>query len=221
MYLAKAPLFLKWFYPSLTWNKSRLEKTVYLTFDDGPIPNVTEFVLNTLKTFDIKATFFCIGDNIQKHPHIFEKIAENGHRIGNHTFNHLNGWKTDAASYFQNFLKCQELTQSNLFRPPYGRIKKKQIRLIQKFTCTADFNPQIPNPQPATHNPQLIMWDVLSGDFDLHLSGEECLANVTRNSQNGSIIVFHDSVKAFDRLQYALPRSIEYLLTKGFQFGRL
>jgi len=205
MYLVKSPLLLKWYYPSLTWNKSRNEKVIYLTFDDGPIPDVTSFVLNTLKKFDAKATFFCIGDNIRKHPDIFEALKAAGHRIGNHTFNHLKGWKTTDLVYVQNFLKCQELTGTNLFRPPYGRIKKSQIRKIKALKPDAD----------------MIMWDVLSGDFDLKLAPEKCFQNVINHTTNGSIIVFHDSLKAFDRLEYALPRVLKHFHQLGYSFGTL
>jgi len=205
MYLVKSPLLLKWYYPSLVWNKSRSENVVYLTFDDGPIPVVTDFVLNTLKSFNCKATFFCIGDNINKHPDVFERIKTEGHAIGNHTYNHLKGWKTDDKTYIQNFNSCQKLTGSNLFRPPYGRIKKSQIKQLKTI------NPQI----------NIIMWDVLSGDFDLNLSPQKCYENVIRNTGNGSIIVFHDSLKAFDRLTFALPAALKYLIEKGYQFHTL
>lgn len=228
MYLVKSPLLLKWFYSALTWNKSRSTKIVYLTFDDGPVPNVTEFVLNTLKSFDIKATFFCIGDNIIKHPELFERIKNEGHAIGNHTFNHLNGWKTDDETYINNVLKCQELTQTSLFRPPYGRIRKSQIQKLKSeigsLTKLKDQSLKLKaNPQPVTHNPQLniVMWDVLSGDFDPTLSPKKCYHNVIKNTENGSIIVFHDSVKAFDRLKYALPKAITYLINEGYQFSVL
>ena len=205
MYLVKSPLLLKWYYPSLVWNKSRSDKVVYLTFDDGPIPVVTEFVLNTLKSFQCKATFFCIGDNILKHPEIFQQLKNDGHAIGNHTYNHLKGWKTADETYIQNFQQCQQLTQTNLFRPPYGRIKKSQIKALKKI------NPQL----------NLIMWDVLSGDFDIHLSPEKCAQNVIRNTTNGSIIVFHDSLKAFDRLKVALPAALQFLTNEGYQFHTL
>jgi len=205
MYLVKSPLLLKWYYPSLVWNKSRTDKVVYLTFDDGPIPVVTDFVLNTLKSFNCKATFFCIGDNITKHPEIFARLKSDGHAIGNHTFNHLKGWKTDDKTYIENFIKCQQLTQSNLFRPPYGRIKKSQITQLKSI------NPQL----------NIIMWDVLSGDFDLNLDPEKCYKNVIRNTENGSIIVFHDSLKAFDRLQVALPAALKFLTDQGYQFHTL
>ncbi|GAB1463954.1 polysaccharide deacetylase family protein [Pedobacter sp.] len=205
MYTVRPPFFLKWYYPNLIWNKATDKKTVYLTFDDGPIPNVTEFVLNTLKSFNVKGTFFCIGDNINKHPQIFERIKKEGHAIGNHTYNHLKGWETDNKTYMDNFWKCQELTETNLFRPPYGRIKKSQIS----------------NLKSQTSNLEIIMWDVLSGDFDTKLSPEKCYQNVIKNVRNGTIIVFHDSLKAWDRLAYALPKTIEYLLAKGYRFEKL
>ncbi|MCX2432629.1 polysaccharide deacetylase family protein [Pedobacter sp. GR22-10] len=211
MYLIKSPLLLKWYYPSLLWNKSRTEKVIYLTFDDGPIPNVTEFVLKTLKAFNAKATFFCIGDNIVKHPEIYAKVIKDSHAIGNHTFNHLKGWKTDDETYLQNTLKCQQLTQTNLFRPPYGRIKKSQIASLQSLV-------QSPKPDSKLN---IVMWDVLSGDFDIKLSPEKCYQNVIKHTENGSIIVFHDSLKAFDRLEYALPRVLKYFTDKGFTFSTL
>jgi peptidoglycan/xylan/chitin deacetylase (PgdA/CDA1 family) len=225
MYLVKSPLLLKWFYPSLIWNKPRSEKIVYLTFDDGPIPNVTDFVLNTLKSYHAKATFFCIGDNIIKHPTVFKQIQDDGHAIGNHTFNHLKGWKTDDTTYINNFIKCQEFTKTNLFRPPYGRIKKSQItKLNAVFNAQFSIHSsQSTNYKLLTENYQLqtVMWDVLSGDFDQKLSPEKCYQNVIKNVQNGSIIVFHDSLKAFDRLAYALPKSLQYLTDLGYTFGTL
>lgn len=205
MYLVKSPRLLKWYYPSLTWNKSRNKKVIYLTFDDGPIPDVTEFVLKTLKTFNAKATFFCIGQNISKHPDIFQQLKNDGHSIGNHTFNHLRGWDTVDNLYLENFLQCQEQTDSDLFRPPYGRIKKSQIKAIRKLY------PEI----------RIIMWDVLSGDFDLNLSPETCYNNVLKNTTNGSIVVFHDSLKALDRMQYALPKVLEYFSKEGYSFEKL
>lgn len=205
MYLVKSPLLLKWYYPSLTWNKSRTEKVIYLTFDDGPIPDVTDFVLKTLKDQQVKATFFCIGDNIRKHPSIFQRLLDEGHQVGNHTYNHLKGWKTDDATYLENFEQCQTLTGTNLFRPPYGRIRKSQIK---------DIRSRYPEMK-------IIMWDVLSGDFDLNLSPESCYHNVDKCVENGSIIVFHDSLKAFERMQYALPRVISNLKAQGYQFATL
>lgn len=205
MYLVKSPLLLKWYYQKSLWHKKRSEKIVYLTFDDGPIPNVTEFVLNTLQHYGAKATFFCIGDNITKHSTIFERIKRDGHHVGNHTYNHLKGWATKTDEYVANFNKCQLLTQSDLFRPPYGRITRAQIAKLKS---------QIPQLK-------IVMWDCLSGDFDLKLTPEKCLLNVTKNVRNGSIIVFHDSLKAWDRLQYALPKTIDFLVEKGYSFGLL
>ncbi|UKT62812.1 polysaccharide deacetylase family protein [Pedobacter mucosus] len=208
MYLIKTPLLLKWYYPSLTWNKSRTEKVIYLTFDDGPIPNVTDFVLKTLEAFNAKATFFCIGDNIIKHPEVFQRVKNDGHAIGNHTFNHLKGWKTDDETYLQNTLKCQKLTQTNLFRPPYGRIKKSQVKSLKSKVFNVQSNLEL----------NIVMWDVLSGDFDITIAPEKCYQNVIRNAENGSIIVFHDSLKAFDRLEYALPKTLDYFSKLGYKF---
>ncbi|WP_316831239.1 polysaccharide deacetylase family protein [Pedobacter aquatilis] len=217
MYLVKSPLLLKWYYPSLLWNKSRTDKVIYLTFDDGPIPNVTDFVLKTLKAFNAKATFFCIGDNIVKHPEVFNRVKNDGHAIGNHTFNHLKGWITDDETYFQNTLKCQALTLTNLFRPPYGRIKKSQIhKLTNSLPLSTGSQSRTKN-----HKLQIVMWDILSGDFDINLSPEKCYQNVIKHTRNGSVIVFHDSLKAFDRLEYALPRVLQYFADKGFTFSTL
>ena len=202
MYLAYSPFWLRWFYRELTWHKSRSNKCIYITFDDGPIPVVTPWVLNILKQFNVKATFFCIGDNVAKHPDIYRQILAEGHSIGNHTFNHLNGWKTGDKAYLENIEQCKELVQSNLFRPPYGRSKKSQYSIL--------------NTQYS-----IIMWDVLSGDFDINLSPEKCLNNVLKHSRNGSIIVFHDSLKAFERLEYALPLALENLKKKGYNFSKL
>jgi peptidoglycan/xylan/chitin deacetylase (PgdA/CDA1 family) len=201
MYLVKTPLLLKKLYPkNLIWNKPRTDKVIFLTFDDGPIPIVTPWVLKTLNKFNAKATFFCIGENISKHPEIFSQLKADEHAIGNHTFNHLNGWKTDKITYINNYLKCQEITTTKLFRPPHGRIKRSQIKVL------------------AAQNTQIIMWDVLSGDFDTKLSPEKCLYNVLKHTENGSIVVFHDSLKAWGRLEYVLPKALSYWIEKGFRF---
>jgi len=202
MYLTKAPLLLQWLYPTLTWHRSRSEKRLFLTFDDGPIPDVTPEIIHTLKKYQIQATFFCVGENIKKHPDLFQQLLENGHRIGNHTYNHLNGWKTPDSTYLSNIERCHELTQSNLFRPPYGRGKRSQYTALSR-------------------NFEIVMWDVLSGDFDLKLSPQRCLHNVVRHTRNGSIIVFHDNVKAKPRVTYALPRAIEYWQAQGYTFDVL
>jgi len=217
MYLIKSPLLLKWYYPSLLWNKSRTEKVIYLTFDDGPIPNVTDFVLKTLKAFNAKATFFCIGDNIVKHPEVYAHVINDGHAVGNHTFNHLKGWKTDDETYIENTLMCQQLTRTNLFRPPYGRIKKSQIRSLKSLVLDRSES----RLSTSSTGLQIVMWDVLSGDFDINLSPEKCYQNVIKHTENGSIVVFHDSLKAFDRLEYTLPRALKYFSDKGFTFSSL
>lgn len=205
MYTVKTPWLIKRLYPSLLWNKARNRRSIYVTFDDGPIPIVTPFVLNILKKHDAKATFFCIGDNVRKHPEIFEQVKNAGHAIGNHTFNHLKGWVTGDQEYLNNFRQCDELLHSNLFRPPYGKIKRSQIKLLRQ----------------AKPGLQIVMWDVLSGDFDQKLSPQDCLKNVLKHTRPGSIIVFHDSLKAFDRLEYVLPRAMEEWVAKGYSFGIL
>tara|TARA_R110001592_G_scaffold22974_4_gene90811 strand:+ start:789 stop:1409 length:621 start_codon:yes stop_codon:yes gene_type:complete len=206
MLLHKTPIFAHWLYPSLVWKQSSKEKVIYLTFDDGPIPEVTPWVLKTLDEFKAKATFFCVGENIHKHPDILKEVIKRGHSVGNHTYHHLNGWKTDAIDYLKDFLKCEEELQNlnqggRLFRPPYGKISAKQIKQLSSR--------------------KIIMWDVLSGDFSKKLSPETVLAKSIRYSKPGSIIVFHDSLKAFDNLQYALPRYLEYFQSKGFTFKPL
>ena len=202
MYLVKTPSLLKKLYPALQWNGTRATRNIYLTFDDGPIPIVTPFVLNILKQYNAKATFFCIGDNVSKHPDIFNEVKNDGHAIGNHTYNHLKGWKTADSIYIENALKADEQLKTNLFRPPYGRIKRSQIKLLKSV------KPDI----------KIIMWDVLSGDFDINLSPEKCLQNVLKHTESGSIVVFHDSLKAFDRLEYVLPRAMEVWSEKRFEF---
>lgn len=199
MFLAKSPRIIKKYYSKLVWDIPNTENKIYLTFDDGPIPEITEWVLGVLNKYNIKATFFCIGHNIEKHPQVFKQIKKEGHTVGNHSFNHLNGWKTKDDVYLKNITKCQTLTNTNLLRPPYGRIKKSQIESL-------------------VNNYKIIMWDVLSGDFDEKTTPQKCYNNVIKNTKTGSIIVFHDSVKALENLKQTLPKTIEYLLEKGFVF---
>jgi len=205
--LYRTPKIAQSFYPTLIWEKA---KSVYLTFDDGPIPEVTEWVLEILKNYGIKATFFCIGDNIKKHPGIFRKVIEDGHTIGNHTFNHLKGWKTEDKYYYENTISCQneiekhELHPSKkLFRPPYGRIKKSQIKTLQEIGF------------------EIVMWTTLSQDYRQDLRPEKCLRKTIKATRNGSIVLFHDSLKAKKNVIYVLPRYIEDLLKKGFDFKKL
>ena len=203
MYLIKTPFWLRAFYPKCTWNIPSKEKVIYLSFDDGPHPEATPFVLAELKKYKAKACFFCIGNNVLKHPNIYESILRAGHRVGNHTYDHLNGWKTGTDEYIDNIKDAANLIESNLFRPPYGRITKKQI-------CVLRSSPNLPN--------QIIMWDVLSGDFDLKLDGHDCARNVIKYTRPGSIIVFHDSQKSWDRMSVALPLVLSHFSALGYRF---
>lgn len=208
-YTVKMPWLIRKFYPTLTWEKPGKEKILYLTFDDGPHPTATPFVLDELVKYNAKATFFCIGKNVVENTAIYKRIIEEGHKAGNHTFHHLNGWKTSNEKYFADIFEAAKYIDSNLFRPPYGRISKFQISLLQneKENLLGTF--------------KIIMWSVLSGDFDLTLSPEKCLQNVILNSGPGSIIVFHDSTKAWDRMSFALPRVLEHFSKQGYQFHSL
>ncbi|MDZ4795853.1 MAG: polysaccharide deacetylase family protein [Bacteroidota bacterium] len=203
-YFVKTPWWLKRIYPERVWDLATKEKIIYLSFDDGPHPTATPFVLDLLKNYNAKATFFCIGNNVKTYPAIYERILEEGHQTGNHTQQHLNGWKTTNELYLADVAAATKYIQSGLFRPPYGRIKQSQAKGINK----------------ALQNKltKIVMWDVLSGDFDESLSKEKCLDNVTRNTKPGSIIVFHDSEKAFLRLSYTLPAVLEFYAKKGFEF---
>lgn len=191
-------LLRKW-YGSFTWAKESGEKSVYLTFDDGPVPGPTEFVLEQLEKFQAKATFFCIGNNVKKNPGIYDQILAAGHTVGNHTFNHLNGWQCNTQDYVKDVSAAAEVISSGLFRPPYGRIKKQQAQELK-----SDY--------------EIVMWDVLSYDFDALVSPQKCYLNVVRYVQPGSIVVFHDSLKAFANLKYALPESLRFLKDEGYVF---
>lgn len=190
------PRFIQRLYPERTWAFSRKSNAVYLTFDDGPIPEVTPWVLDELKKHNAKATFFCIGENVQKHPEIFRRITAEGHSVGNHTFNHLKGTKTETPAYIKNVLLAEELINSKLFRPPYGRITSKQARILQEKGF------------------KIVMWDIISYDYDATIAEEKCLQNVLKNIKPGSVIVFHDSLKAEKNLQYVLPKILEFLTEK-------
>ncbi len=212
----KTPEFVKSLFPSFVWNINTSQKEIYLTFDDGPTPKVTDWVLHQLHQYNAKATFFCIGNNIDLYPEIFQRVISNGHSIGNHTYNHLKGWKTSSQEYTNNTKKTEALltrhfessesfsnnlsAQLKLFRPPYGKIKPSQSKVILKL----GYN--------------IILWDILSFDWDQSKSPEKCVTNVISKTKPGSIIVFHDSVKAFKNLEYALPKVLEYYSKKGFEF---
>ena len=208
LYWIKTNAVIKRLFSNYVWDIPNKDKKVFLTFDDGPTPEITEWTLAQLKKYKAKATFFCIGNNIQKHPEVFNTIIQEGHTLGNHTFNHLNGWETTTQEYIANVNQCnhqiQKATINNqqptLFRPPYGKLKSSQARLLKKMGY------------------KIIMWDVLSADFDQFITPEQCLYNVISNVKSGSIIVFHDSVKSFKKLEYALPRTLEYLKANGYVF---
>ena len=206
-YLSKTPGLLKRIYPSCIWNLPRENQSMYLTFDDGPHPEATPFVLDTLRQYNAKGTFFCIGKNVVAHPDIYKRILNEGHTTGNHTYNHLNGWKTSDQEYIKNIGEARKYIDSKLFRPPYGRITKFQIRLL-----TASENVK----QKTVF--KIIMWDVLSGDFDISFSAEKCAKNVTSNAGAGSIVVFHDSERAMPRMQKALIETLKFFSEKGMKF---
>ncbi|MEZ4934781.1 MAG: polysaccharide deacetylase family protein [Saprospiraceae bacterium] len=199
MYLVKTPQIIQNLFPNFTWKIPSHEKVLYLTFDDGPIPEVTPWVLQQLEAFQARATFFCVGDNVKKHQEVFHKVVDAGHSIGNHTFNHLSGWACENIPYFHNVRRCARLVDSNLFRPPYGRLKPKQSQFLQRHY-------------------RIVMWDVLSGDFDAKIGKEQCLENVISNAGKGSIVVFHDSLKAKEKLQYVLPKVLKHYSAIGYRF---
>lgn len=201
MYLAITPeIVLNFFRGKIFWKIKTEQKKIFLTFDDGPVPEITPQVLEILKKYNAKATFFCVGDNVRKHPEVYNQIIEAGHAIGNHTFNHLNSWKTSSKDYLDNIEKSEEYISTKLFRPPYGKLR---LSLIKKLN---------------NNNYKIIMWKILSGDFDKKISNLKCLDNVIDNANKGSIVVFHDSIKAQDRLFYALPRVLEHFSKLGFEF---
>lgn len=207
-YFTKIPRIVRNYYSGYLWRYNTAEKVVYLTFDDGPTPDVTDWVLDVLSLYGAAATFFLIGKNVEKHPKLAHRIIDAGHVIGNHSYSHANGWKVKTKSYVRDVLRgkqiIQEYTgvQTQLFRPPYGRISQRQAGLIRR-------------------NDQIVMMDVLSGDFDTELTGESCFRNVTRHTKPGSIIVFHDSKKAQSRLEYSLPKTLEFLKENGYRFKSL
>lgn len=218
-YLTHTPWWLRKIYPTCIWNIPVNDKTVFLTFDDGPHAEATQFVLQQLHQYHAKATFFCIGKNVAQHPEIFEQIKAAGHAVGNHTMNHANGWKTSDEDYLKEIAAADILIGSKLFRPPYGRIKKSQLRKIQGSRLKGAGILNLANELPIANCQLLsvVMWSILSGDFDEGIDGEQCYQNVIRHVRPGSIIVFHDSLKALPRLQYALPRLLEWLKQNGYQ----
>lgn len=207
---AKTPGFVKSLFPNLIWNIATAKKELYLTFDDGPTPEITDWVLDTLSQYNAKGTFFCIGNNIEKYPELFRKICSQGHAIGNHTYNHLKGWKHKTKTYISDIERTEKVIESfrldscvnekKLFRPPYGKFKVKQSKKLLE------------------QGYDIIMWDVLSYDWDKSVSEEACLNNVVQFAKKGSIVVFHDSVKASSNLKYALSKVLETYTAKGYKF---
>lgn len=202
MIIEQLPLFIRFFLKGVTWRKDSESKKIYLTFDDGPIPGVTPWVLDVLDSYNVKATFFCVGDNVRKYPEIYQEILNRGHKTGNHTFNHIRGFLNSTSDYIENVKLASEYISSNLFRPPHGDLRLQQVYLLRK-----DF--------------EIIQWDVISRDYNRKLTGDEVLTIVKKYTRNGSIIVFHDSLKAQKNMMYAMPKAVEFLKSKGFEFATL
>ncbi|WMI66942.1 polysaccharide deacetylase family protein [Aestuariibaculum sp. YM273] len=206
----KIPVVIKKMFPNYVWDIPTTDKIIYLTFDDGPTQDITNWTLETLKTYNAKATFFCIGHNVEKHPEILHNIIKEGHAIGNHTHNHLKGWKTATPDYLENIKQAQATIEkqqfkgkpvtTNLFRPPYGKLKPKQGKQLLDLGY------------------KIIMWDIISFDWDKNMPEEDCLDNVISKTENGSVVVFHDSLKAAKNMQYALPKVLEHFTKKGYRF---
>jgi peptidoglycan/xylan/chitin deacetylase (PgdA/CDA1 family) len=202
MYLVRTPEIIQNLFPNFVWRIPTHDKRIYLTFDDGPIPEVTPWVIDHLNNYNAKATFFCVGENVQKHPGVFLKLRKNGHSVASHTNNHISGWSTENIPYFHNVRRGATLVKSPLFRPPYGRIKPSQMPFLMRHY-------------------HIVMWDVLSGDFDPKISEEQCLDNVLENTRPGSIIVFHDSLKSQKKLEFVLPQVLAYFSKLGYTFQPL
>lgn len=199
MIIEQPSKWLRWLYPSAIWRMNPSEKAVYLTFDDGPIPESTPWLIETLDRYNVKATFFMVGDNVRKYPELLELIKSHGHRLGNHTFNHIGGLTVSSGRYLRNANEADKLIQSNLFRPPRGWMRNRQyIRLRQHYT--------------------IIMWDLVTRDYSSRLTAEDIVENVKKYSRPGAIITFHDSLKSIDKLKTALPQSIEWLIEQGYEF---
>ena len=199
-YFVRMPTWFTKLNSSLVWNIPTKEKELYLTFDDGPQEAATPFVLDQLKLYNAKATFFCVGKNVKAHPKIYERILDEGHTVGNHTFNHLNGWTTSNKKYVHDIAEASKYIDSKLFRPPYGKISPFVSKLLRSM------------------NFKIIMWEIVSGDFDTTLTPQKCSEHVVLYSRPGSIIVFHDSANARERMQFALPKCLRYFSEQGFYF---
>tara|TARA_B100000161_G_scaffold244640_1_gene199054 strand:+ start:3514 stop:4125 length:612 start_codon:yes stop_codon:yes gene_type:complete len=200
--LIKTPTLIQFFFPSLLWSKKRDKKILYLTFDDGPYNMLSPFILDELKKYKAKATFFYLGSKAEKYPQLIKRCKDENHKIGNHTYSHPNGWKTKNNRYYQDIEKANKLLNSNLFRPPYGRIKPSQINHLKKYY-------------------KIIMWDILSWDFDKKTSPEECYNNIIKNTKSGSIIVLHENEKSAKTVKEVLPKILSYFSSQGFKFEKL
>ncbi|MDR0799581.1 MAG: polysaccharide deacetylase family protein [Dysgonamonadaceae bacterium] len=199
MLIEQPPFIYRLFFPAAKWRFHTEEKAIYLTFDDGPIPEITPWVLDLLDRYQIKATFFCVGDNVRKHPDIYRQILDRGHRVGNHTFHHLQALKTRTANYQKDVEQATQYIDSPLFRPPHGHLRIRQFwKLRKQFS--------------------IVMWDVVTRDYSKYMNVEKVVANVKKYTRNGSVIVFHDSIKAEERMKKALPQAIEWLLSEGYGF---
>lgn len=203
MHISRSPAILRSLTrKNLLWDIPDRPGEIFVTFDDGPVPEITPRVLEILKEYDAKATFFCVGDNIAKHPEVYQQILDAGHATGNHTFHHLNGWKSRHEDYLADIQKCSEVVNSRLFRPPYGRIRPTFIKYIRN-----DY--------------RIVMWSVLTGDYDKELTPANVLKNATDHTTDGSIVVFHDSVKAATNMLYALPEFLDHFSRKGYRFSSI
>lgn len=199
MYFVKTPPSFQKLLPHAKWHmRTPSEKTVYLTFDDGPTEEATEWILNDLERFNAKATFFCVGANVERHPQLYKKIIDQGHSVGNHTQHHADGFKKSGAAYLRDVIHCKSVIDSNLFRPPYGRLPNQVARALSSQY-------------------EIVMWDVLSGDFDPKITSRQCLNNVLDNIESGSIVVLHDNVKSFDKIKFVLPKILGHLDAAGFR----
>ena len=199
MFIEQPSTWLRWLYPKALWRMDENDHSVYITFDDGPIPESTPFLLKTLRDFDVKATFFVVGDNVRKYPDLYQQIVDEGHRVGNHTFNHIGGARHSIRTYEKNVQQCDELIHSDLFRPPHGWMRPTQYhRYKNKY--------------------RIVMWDLVTRDYSKLLSPYDVVRNIHRYARNGSIITFHDSLKSIDKLYFALPASLRFLKSQGYKF---
>lgn len=199
MIIEQPAIFLRWLYPKALWRMNQHERSIYLTFDDGPIPQSTPFILETLAHYNVRATFFMVGQNVEKHPELYQQIVEAGHCVGNHTYNHISGFKHSIQRYTDNTNRADKLIHSSLFRPPHGWMRWSQYAwLSRKY--------------------KVVMWDVVTRDYSKWMTAEDVLDNVKRYVRNGSIITFHDSLKSIDKLHFALPKALEWLQEQGYTF---